>query len=344
MLWEPNGKTSKFDSKGLSLVRRDATVFGKTIGKDAIVALFETKSPDKSMEIIVNACRHLVEEQRRIFSLGELVPSTSYTEKDRMGNGIFKNVENSKSIKNLSSYTNTEALPHVRVVENMEKRMPGSAPRAGDRVPYVITIGKTGDDQKERLADRAEDPSYAFENKIPLDLLWVLRTQIIKPLGDFLKWSLAKDGGSNVVKARCLPFEQELIKGNMRMRAIFHGNQKPIGTFFNVTPQGQETKNKNVFKIRNAVKKKPKPPKNTLNVSSKVGIRNFFTPSEKKQKSETKQTKTKATGNGKNTSTKLESFFLRPPPPQPCTSASSNEFDDGGIDWDSVDFDKLENA
>ena len=60
----------------------------------------------------------------------------------------------------------------------MHKRDPGSAPNVGDRVPYVIIQGA----KDARAYEKAEDPLYALENGIPLDVQYYLDHQLANPL------------------------------------------------------------------------------------------------------------------------------------------------------------------
>ena len=47
----------------------------------------------------------------------------------------------------------------------MKARDPGSAPKLGDRVPYVIVAkGK-----KVAAYEKAEDPNYVLNNRVPID-------------------------------------------------------------------------------------------------------------------------------------------------------------------------------
>ena len=60
----------------------------------------------------------------------------------------------------------------------MRKRDPGSAPRLGDRVPYVIVAkGKN-----VPAYEKAEDPIYVLRNSIPIDTKYYLENQLAKPL------------------------------------------------------------------------------------------------------------------------------------------------------------------
>lgn len=60
----------------------------------------------------------------------------------------------------------------------MRKRDAGSAPKLGDRVPYVI-VAKGN---KTPAYEKAEDPLYVLKNKIPIDTKYYLENQLLKPL------------------------------------------------------------------------------------------------------------------------------------------------------------------
>ena len=49
---------------------------------------------------------------------------------------------------------------HVELAAKMKKRDPGSAPKLGDRVPYVIISAAKG----AKNYEKAEDPIYVLEN------------------------------------------------------------------------------------------------------------------------------------------------------------------------------------
>lgn len=64
-----------------------------------------------------------------------------------------------------TGYKNLD-LPHLAVARKMEKRDPGSGPKPGDRVPYVLI--DTGN-PKDKQSEKAEDPAYAVRMGLPLD-------------------------------------------------------------------------------------------------------------------------------------------------------------------------------
>merc|ERR1712048_1533995 len=73
-------------------------------------------------------------------------------------------------------YANKQA--HVELANRMRKRDPGSAPKLGDRVPYVIIAAAKGTPAYQK----AEDPIYVLENNVPIDAEYYLTNQLSKPL------------------------------------------------------------------------------------------------------------------------------------------------------------------
>ncbi|MDW7725891.1 MAG: DNA-directed DNA polymerase [Candidatus Methanoperedens sp.] len=64
--------------------------------------------------------------------------------------------------------------PHTTVVEKMRKR--GIIANLGDRIPFVILAGNG------LFVERAEDPEYAKENNLPLDVDYYVNKQILPPV------------------------------------------------------------------------------------------------------------------------------------------------------------------
>lgn len=60
----------------------------------------------------------------------------------------------------------------------MRKRDAGSAPKLGDRVPYIIVAAA----KNTPAYQKAEDPIYALENNVPIDAEYYLKQQLQKPL------------------------------------------------------------------------------------------------------------------------------------------------------------------
>lgn len=79
-------------------------------------------------------------------------------------------------------------LPHIELVKRMRKRDPASAPKLGERVPYVVTKGM----KKDNLCEHVEDPRYAEQHGIPIDYKYYDETQCRKPLMRLLTPVFAK--------------------------------------------------------------------------------------------------------------------------------------------------------
>ena len=83
--------------------------------------------------------------------------------------------------------------PHIQLVEKIRERG-GQVPGVGDRVPFVIVRGKGGRRSRELFVDRAEDPAYVLEKKMPLDTEYYVEKQILPPvLRIFETFGVGKD-------------------------------------------------------------------------------------------------------------------------------------------------------
>jgi DNA polymerase elongation subunit (family B)/intein/homing endonuclease len=69
-------------------------------------------------------------------------------------------------------------LAHVELAKRMARRDPGSAPREGDRVPYVVLCSYKGAQKSVRV----ENPLYAIEHDLPLDYVFYYENMVRKPL------------------------------------------------------------------------------------------------------------------------------------------------------------------
>jgi len=67
---------------------------------------------------------------------------------------------------------------HVELAEKLRKRDPKSAPRAGDRVAFVVLSGSAG----AKVYERAEDPKYAQVHDLPIDAEYYIEQQLKQPL------------------------------------------------------------------------------------------------------------------------------------------------------------------
>jgi DNA polymerase delta subunit 1 len=156
-----NIEFEKIDVKGLQVVRRDSCKFVRDCCKKLLELVLESNDP---------------------------IPAVTYarTAKDCLvsGNVPMTDLVLTKSLA--ESYK--VQMPHVEVTKKMKERNPGSEPQVGSRVPFVVTKAK-GD----RLFEKAEDPVWVEQNKIPLDYDYYYEHQLRKPVEDLLEPLVSRD-------------------------------------------------------------------------------------------------------------------------------------------------------
>ena len=83
-----------------------------------------------------------------------------------------------------SKYADRTKIVHAVLADRIAERDPGNALQSNDRVPYVYI---TTDEEVELQGDRVEHPDYVIENQIPMDYLFYITNQIMKPANQFLE-------------------------------------------------------------------------------------------------------------------------------------------------------------
>jgi len=191
---KPEHHNEEIEAKGVELVRRDNCPYVKET-LDAILKeiFFENnlKKGLKQAELHVdNLLTGKVQINKLILSKN-LKDSYKNYEKIPTSDGNYKWIHTKqiterdqftgKMVKT-SQFEKIEEMPtmaHVALVEKMRLRDPNSAPKPGDRVPFVyIDIG----DPKALSWKKTEDPQYVIENNIPIDYLYYLEHQLKSPI------------------------------------------------------------------------------------------------------------------------------------------------------------------
>jgi hypothetical protein len=144
----------KIDVKGLQVVRRDTCMYVRGVLKHLLDLVLNSEDPRPAIEYARDSARKLLKGK---VDLKELTMS-----------------------KQLGSDYKTR-VPHVEVRDKIKKRAPGSEPQNGDRVAFLITK------VPGLLCDKAEDPSWVADNKIPLDYVYYFEHQLVKPVCDLLE-------------------------------------------------------------------------------------------------------------------------------------------------------------
>ena len=153
LMYTQPDKPDYIDAKGIQLVRRDNPEFVRDVSKEVLNIIMYEKDVRKAEEVTKKAGKTLLN--------GE-VPIEKLTV--------------SKSLR--KDYKNTNQ-PHIHVAKKIELRQPGGGPKSGERVPYVFVY--TGN-HKDLQYQKAEDPSYVKEHKIPLDLMYYMEHSLTSPL------------------------------------------------------------------------------------------------------------------------------------------------------------------
>lgn len=151
-------KMDYVDVKGLQLVRRDNTRHVREVSKEVLDILLESDNPEPAKELAQKRARELLGGE---VPLEKLVLSQSLAE----------------------SYKN-ENLAHVRVRDKMREREPGSEPKPGDRVPYVLVKSTV---KNATQGDRAEDPLWVQRHNLPLDYDYYFTNKFMSPICDLLE-------------------------------------------------------------------------------------------------------------------------------------------------------------
>jgi DNA polymerase delta subunit 1 len=144
----------KIDVKGLQVVRRDTCMYVRGVLKHLLDLVLNSEDPRPAIDYARESAKQLLK--------GKVDP---------------KELTMSKQLG--SDYKTR--VPHVEVRDKIRKRAPGSEPQNGDRVAFLITK------VPGLLCDKAEDPSWVTENKIPLDYVYYFEHQLVKPVCDLLE-------------------------------------------------------------------------------------------------------------------------------------------------------------
>ncbi|MCZ7393411.1 MAG: DNA polymerase elongation subunit, partial [Candidatus Methanoperedens sp.] len=145
----------KLRVKGMETVRRDwCELTTKTVEKVLELVLKEGKV-DEAVELVKNTIDSIrdIDARKHPELFDKLILTRQYTKKPE-------------------SYRSRQ--PHITVVDKLKKR--GIIANVGDRIPFVILAGNG------LFVERAEDPEYAREKNLLLDVDYYITKQILPPV------------------------------------------------------------------------------------------------------------------------------------------------------------------
>jgi DNA polymerase I len=149
------GMKEKIKVKGMETVRRDwCGLTTKTVERVLELVLKEGKVDD-AVELVKDTINRIrsMESGKDSELFDDMILTRQFTKKAQ-------------------SYRNRQ--PHITVVDKLERR--GIIANVGDRIPFVILAGKG------MFVERAEDPDYAKEKNLPLDVDYYVNKQILPPV------------------------------------------------------------------------------------------------------------------------------------------------------------------
>jgi DNA polymerase elongation subunit (family B) len=129
----------------------------------------------------------------------------------------------SKTLK--GTYANRAGVAHAVLADRMAERDPGNKPETNDRIPYAYIIPKIKK-KDSKQSDFIEHKDYIMENKLPIDYLFYITNQIMKPALQFLLTVMEKP--------EKIFFRHILVETNRRKGLM------PLAFYFNnpkLTPQ-----------------------------------------------------------------------------------------------------------
>ena len=154
LYWTKPEKYDKMDCKGIETVRRDNCPLVANLINTCLQKILMDRDPNGALDYAKQTISDLLCNKVDISHL-VITKELTKTEKE---------------------YQNKQA--HVELAHRMQKRDPGTAPKLGDRVPYVIIAAA----KNTPAYLKAEDPIFVLENNVPIDAQYYQENQLSKPL------------------------------------------------------------------------------------------------------------------------------------------------------------------
>jgi len=152
----------KIDVKGLQVVRRDSCAYVRETLKQLLEMVLESDDPLPAIKFARQAAKDL-----------------------REGKVPYEKLLMSKQLA--SEYK--VRMPHVAVRDKIRARAPGSEPKQGDRVSFLIVEAP----RDALLVDKAEDPSWVLSKGLKIDYQYYFTNQMRNPVCDFLEPLVGKN-------------------------------------------------------------------------------------------------------------------------------------------------------
>ena len=203
---DPKKHNGEIEAKGVELVRRDNCPYVK----ETLDAVLHPIMFENNVDLGVSRAQEFIDNLLT-------------------GNVDIKKLILSKNLKN--DYKKPETIAHYQLVQKMILRDPNSAPKPGDRVPFVyVDIG----DPKALSWKKVEDPEYVVQNNIPIDSLYYLEHQLKNPLKTIFDILLGELKCNEMFNRKSLLEAKKREKASIAEAKRIKEKNQDIRSFFNI--------------------------------------------------------------------------------------------------------------
>lgn len=165
-------------SMGIVLKRRDNAPIVKIIIGGIVRSVLNERDSKKALGFAKSTLKSILSGK---YSMDKFIIS-----KTLKGNALTKEeqkIEKSKP-SDQRVYSDRTRIVHAVLADRMAERDPGNKPSSNERIPYAYVIP---DGKVTLQGERVEHPEYIVEKNLPLDYLFYITNQIMKPAIQFLE-------------------------------------------------------------------------------------------------------------------------------------------------------------
>ncbi len=226
--YEFNSNDYKLDYMGIVLKRRDNSPIVKEICNGIIDFLINKKDPYGAKQFAEECLNNMF-----------------------LGLYDIKYFLQSRTLKLKESYKDWTKIAHVYLSEQIALRDAGNKPQSGDRIEFVVVKVKNDNPKKKLLQGQIiETPVYIKQNNIPIDYMFYMKNQIMKPALQFLK--LVDPNAEEMFKMMeekyndipIIPKKPKVVREKKPTKKIVKIDKEP-NTFGDIIKEKKERKKKN---------------------------------------------------------------------------------------------------
>ena len=164
-------------AKGIQTVRRDNCNYVKKVCNPILEEMMYGRDIEKAKNMAIQCIKDLLERKVDIYDLV-----------------ITKSLKSKYKTLNSAGHKMSEPA-HWHLSQKMKKRDPGTAPKAGSRVPFVFIENSN---KNALQADRVEDPEWVLNNpkSCKTDMLYYLDKQLVSPLETIFQVVIFRQDGT----------------------------------------------------------------------------------------------------------------------------------------------------